>query len=259
MLAETAARNQLFVHFHRDALSLEIELFHQIGHGGVVGYLSLSAVDENLHPDVTLEDSLRGNSTINLPVVSQHPEYRENAPLKPWSEDLIPLDSARTLDGLFVQRVRRSPERVAYRRFQRGEQSWTALTWMDMERQVGRWQQALSEQGLQPGDRVAVALRNGPEWVMFDQASLGLGLVTVPLYTDDRAENAAYILQDAAARLLLIQDAGRWRRLAPVIGGHRHPERVVLLDSGAEAQRLARQDPRVVTAHQWLPEQAQSR
>ena len=99
-------------------------------------------------------------------------------------------------------------------------------------------------------------LRNCPEWVMFDQAAFSLGLVTVPLYTDDRAENAAYILQDAAVKVLLIQDAGRWKRLAEVVGDAPWPLRVVILEPGRAASELAAADPRVVVAEQWLPESA---
>jgi hypothetical protein len=65
MLAKAAAWNQLFVYFHCDALARELELLHQVGHSGTVGHLSWIAVDENLHPDVTLEDRSLGNSTIN--------------------------------------------------------------------------------------------------------------------------------------------------------------------------------------------------
>jgi long-chain acyl-CoA synthetase len=36
------------------------------------------------------------------------------------------------------------------------------------------------KQGLEKGDRVAIMVRNCREWVVFDQAALGLGLVTVP-------------------------------------------------------------------------------
>ena len=170
-----------------------------------------------------------------------------------WSEDPISLEAARTLDGLFVQRVHRSPERVAYQRIARAGKALEDLTWVDMGRQVARWQKALAQEPLEPGDRVAVLLRNCPEWVMLDQASLGNGLVTVPLYTDDRADNAAYILEDAAVKLLLIQDAGRWKRLAPAIGNPERLARVVILDPSDEARRLQHQDPRVVVAEDWLP------
>jgi long-chain acyl-CoA synthetase len=168
---------------------------------------------------------------------------------------LIPIDRAKTLDGLFVQRVRRSPDRVAYRHFERNR-GWSELTWAEMGRLVARWHQALAQEALELGDRVAILLRNSPEWVVLDQAALSLGLITVPLYTDDRAENAVFILRDAAVKLLVIQDAGRWRRLAAVLGDVPWPLRVVILEASPAANELAAADPRVVVAAGWLPDAA---
>ena len=172
-----------------------------------------------------------------------------------WSEDLIPIDRTRTLDGLFFERVRRSPHRLAYRFFAR-DSSLGQLTWSEMGQAVARWRAALAGESLAAGDRVAMLLRNCPEWVMFDMAAMSLGLVTVPLYTEDRADNAAYILQDAAVKLLLIQDAGRWKRLAEAVGNAEWPQRVILLNADAEAQRLSAIDPRVQIAPDWLPNTA---
>ncbi len=172
-----------------------------------------------------------------------------------WSEDLISVDRARTLDGLFLQRIKRSPDRVAYRYFER-RSGWRDLTWGNMGRLVARWRQALAKESIAAGDRVAVLLRNGPEWVAFDQAALSLGLVTVPLYTDDRADNAAYILRDAAVKVLLIQDVGRWRRLAEAIGDSSGPQRVVILEGNETTARLGAEDARVVVAESWLPASA---
>jgi long-chain acyl-CoA synthetase len=170
-----------------------------------------------------------------------------------WSEDLISEERAGTLDGLFLLRLQRSPDRVAYRYHER-DSGWRSVTWREMGDAVARWRQALAGESLSSGDRVAVLLRNCPEWVMFDQAALSLGLVTVPLYTDDRADNAAYVIQDAAVKVLLVQDLGRWRRLADALGDCPYPERVVLLEGRAGAEQAAAADPRVVVAGQWLPD-----
>ncbi|MCC7278438.1 MAG: AMP-binding protein, partial [Chromatiaceae bacterium] len=132
--------------------------------------------------------------------------------MKTWTLAPLADDVTATLDGLFRERVRRSPARVAYRWFDRAQDDWRQLTWAEMGHAVARWRQALAREALAPGDRVALQLRNCPEWVMFDQAALSLGLVTVPLYTDDRADNAAEILRDAGVKLLLMQDANRWQR-----------------------------------------------
>jgi long-chain acyl-CoA synthetase len=178
----------------------------------------------------------------------------EAQPVNRWSEDLISVERARTLDGLFHQRLHRSPDRPAYQWFDRRSNDWHRLTWRQTAEQVARWRAALAAESLSPGDRVAVLLRNCPEWVFFDQAALSLGLVTVPLYTDDRADNAAHILQDADCRVLLIQDANRWKRLAPAIGEALYPERVVILEDSEQSRRVATYDDRVVVAASWLPE-----
>ncbi|MEJ2529634.1 MAG: AMP-binding protein, partial [Gammaproteobacteria bacterium] len=121
-----------------------------------------------------------------------------------WTEDLITADAAVTLYGLFLQRLRRSPNQIAYKSFERDSSSWRDFTWQDIADQIARWQAALAKEGLHPGDRVALQLRNSPEWVVFDQACLSLELVVVPLYTDDHPENTSYILEDADVKLLLL-------------------------------------------------------
>ncbi len=170
-----------------------------------------------------------------------------------WNEDLISIEQAKTLDGLFNQRVRRSPDAVAYTSFDRETKRWEDFTWRQMAAAVGRWQKALKAENLHEGERVGMILRNCPEWVVFDIAALGMGLVTVPLYTDDRPDNIAYILDDAAIRLLLVQDAGRWKKLAPVTVECEALQRVLLLDSSKEARRFAQNDERVMKVSDWLP------
>ena len=128
-------------------------------------------------------------------------------------ENIIPTEVAKTLDGLFSARVRRSAQMTAYCSYDQVAGNWRDYTWEQVEREVARWQTALAKEGLVTGDRVAIMSRNCPEWVIFDQAALGLGLVVVPLYTDDRAENAAYILGDSGARLLLLEDQKQWQSL----------------------------------------------
>ena len=114
-------------------------------------------------------------------------------------------DALGTLCGLFRARVAATPDQVAYRQFDEADNAWVSFTWAQVAAEVARWQAALAKEGLVPGDRVAVMLKNSVEWVIFDQAALGLGLVTVPLYLDDRPDNAAYILDHADARLLLVE------------------------------------------------------
>jgi long-chain acyl-CoA synthetase len=128
--------------------------------------------------------------------------------------NFIHANVAGTLDGLFRERVRLTPNDIAYRHFSRSAEEWRDLSWTQMADEVSRWQQALSRESLLEGDRVAILMRNCPTWVAFEQAALGLGLVVVPLYTDDRPDNIAYILNDSGSKLLLIEDEKQWESLA---------------------------------------------
>ncbi len=131
---------------------------------------------------------------------------------------VIAMSAAGTLDGLFRERVQRTPDLVAYKAYNEQHGNWRDYTWAQIDRQVARWQSALEADGLKPGDRVAVMLRNSPEWAIFDQAALGLGLVVVPLYTQDRPENMAYIVNNSDCKVLLIEGQEHWQALQEVLG-----------------------------------------
>jgi long-chain acyl-CoA synthetase len=124
---------------------------------------------------------------------------------------LIGCDAARSLPGLFRLRVERTPEAVAYSQFEGS--AWHDYTWSEMAGLVGRWQRGLEAEGLQAGDRVALSLRNGIDWVCCDLAALGLGLVPVPLYATDSPDNIAHILTDSGASLLVLDSDRRWSAL----------------------------------------------
>lgn len=166
--------------------------------------------------------------------------------------DLITAAQAGTLYGLFLERLRRSPRAVAYGEYERGTQTWVSFTWEELAARVARWQAGLAREALEPGDRVALSLRNGVDWVTFDLAAQGLGLVTVPLYTDDRPDSIGFILGDAGVKLLLVQDSLRYRRLAPALT-QSQLQRILVLEADEDDTVT---DDRVRHVARWLPDAA---
>ena len=142
--------------------------------------------------------------------------------------DIISAKQARTLYGLFKERLKRSPHKTAYKSYDLETKQWFDITWSEVAARVGYWQASLIKEELQSGDRVAINLRNCIEWVFFDQAALGLGLVLVPLYPDDRPENVAYILRDANVKLLLLQNNQQWKSLEPSITAEHALKRILI-------------------------------
>jgi len=165
----------------------------------------------------------------------------------------ISLDAARDLHGLFLERVRLTPHDIAYRYYDEQQQTWKDLTWQETADQVRRWQTALLDEGLVPGDRVGIMMRNCPNWAMFDQAALGLGLELVPLYTNDRAENLGYIIEDAGIRLLLIETEEQWETLSEA---YTHLEGIKTIVS---VQRIGdAHDMRIRHLDDWLPDEPET-
>ncbi|OYW15238.1 MAG: long-chain fatty acid--CoA ligase [Hydrogenophilales bacterium 12-64-6] len=159
-------------------------------------------------------------------------------------------DTLGTLCGLFRARVAATPDQVAYRQFDEVRDTWVSFTWLQVAAEVARWQAALTKEGLVPGDRVAVMLKNSVEWVIFDQAALALGLVTVPLYLDDRPESAAYILNHSGTRLLLVEGKFQHKKLAEIAGSATTLQHIVSLT--APEGGLVDWSTRFVVAVDWL-------
>ncbi len=163
--------------------------------------------------------------------------------------DKISAGTVGTLAGLFRERVRRTPDAIAYHHYDESTGRWQDSSWAEMAAVIAQWQAAFAGEGLRPGDRVAILMRNSREWVIFDQAALGSGLVVVPLYLEDRPENTAYMLNDAGVRLLYLCGMEQWERLMTVHDRLAALVRVVT----REPVEVPDGETRVSTLAEWLP------
>ncbi|HFD12969.1 MAG TPA: long-chain fatty acid--CoA ligase [Crenotrichaceae bacterium] len=161
----------------------------------------------------------------------------------------IDNDISLTLPGLFRERVKRNPDVVAYRQYEPAGKFWRDYTWQQTADEIARWQYALDQSNLKTGERVAIMLHNCREWVIFEQAALGLGLVVVPLFHHDSAENAAYILNHANVRVLLIKGNETWTELVTEASQLSQILTIISLDPVS-----AMNDSRLVCLADWLPE-----
>ncbi len=75
--------------------------------------------------------------------------------------------------------------------------------------------QVLVQQGVGHGDRVAIAMRNYPEWILAFTAITSIGAVAVAMNAHWQAEEMAYGLTDSGA-MLVLADQERLDRLAQI-------------------------------------------
>ncbi|HEY6461921.1 MAG TPA: AMP-dependent synthetase/ligase [Polyangiaceae bacterium] len=117
-----------------------------------------------------------------------------------------------TLPRLFLAQAAARGDAAAMRSKKDG--AWVPTSWREWERRARTVAARLVEVGVAPGDRVAIFGSTREEWMVADLAALMAGAVSVPIYPSLVGEQAAYILQDAGARVLFAEDATFVQRIA---------------------------------------------
>ena len=84
------------------------------------------------------------------------------------------------------------------------KEKWTEISWTDFRRLVFKTANALRNAGVVENDKVAIYADNSAEWIVFDLAILSLGAITVPIYSTNNLEQAAYILQESESKIILV-------------------------------------------------------
>lgn len=162
-----------------------------------------------------------------------------------------PLPGDKGLTGLFQDRVAASRDAVAYRQFDHCSAAWRDHSWQDIADRVTHVRAALHSEGLNSGDRVAIALPNGIDWVAVDLAALSLGMVVVPLYLHDSPAGMAFILKHSGARLVVVDTAARWQSLLPQRADLTELAHVWIRDE-LDAKNATSVQPRVATMAEAL-------
>ncbi|RAX20372.1 MULTISPECIES: long-chain fatty acid--CoA ligase [unclassified Actinomyces] len=118
---------------------------------------------------------------------------------------LIRIDEHTTIPSMLQDRVRRSAARPLIARKQEIGETWRNMTAQEFYDDVLSVAAGLIGMGLEPGDRVAIMSRTRYEWTLLDFACWTAALVPVPIYETSSAEQIAYVLADADARLVVAE------------------------------------------------------
>ena len=124
--------------------------------------------------------------------------------------DVIKPEEAKTLHGLFNLRANKDPQKTAYRYFDHQQSKWCDYSWQESLHLIDQWRKALLKNGLKKGDAASLMIHNCPEWIFFEQACMAEGIISVPLYPNDRADNIAYIVNEAEVKIILIENHLQW-------------------------------------------------
>ncbi len=92
---------------------------------------------------------------------------------------------------------------------------WTSISWAETARRVAGFAKALKEMGLEKGDRVMLVSENRPEWCIADLGIMAAGCVTVPTYTTNTERDHQHIMNNSAARAIIVSTSKLAKTLMP--------------------------------------------
>ena len=136
---------------------------------------------------------------------------------------------AQTLNQLFAAACARHNKDDAILHKVGGE--WKKLSsaaWLGAARDAAV---GLSVRGVRKGDRVVLLSENRLEWFTIEAGLQILGAVTVPIYPTLTAQQAAYIIRDSGARVVIASSAEQQAKIAEVRDSLTDVEMVFTLDA----------------------------
>ena len=133
------------------------------------------------------------------------------------AEEIQATVAGQTAPLRFLETVEAHPDLVMLRAM-RGEtpgawDEWTASEYADL---VARAAAGLQAQGVQPGQRVLLMMRNRPDFHWFDAAAQFLRATPVSIYNSSSPEEIQYLASHAEAGLAVVEDAGFLERILKV-------------------------------------------
>ena len=147
---------------------------------------------------------------------------------------------SKTIADLFGIAAERYGDQIAVRR-KRGE-AWEDTTYREAGEIVSEIGRGLIDLGLDPGDRVALLAQTRPEWTYADFAISTAGLVVVPVYPTNSAEECEWVAGNSESRAIVCENAEQVAKIIEVRDRLPQLEHVIVIDDDGAPDEVIRLD-----------------
>ncbi|WP_248750467.1 non-ribosomal peptide synthase/polyketide synthase [Pseudomonas sp. MWU15-20650] len=200
------------------AFALTVQVSPEVGAQRVCAYMH-GALD-------SLVDALERTPNASLSSLEILPLVERRQVLLDFNQTRTDDAQDQLIHGVFEQQVLRNADAIAL------EFDGQSLTYGELNAQANQLAHHLIALGVQPDDRVAIALERGTQMVVALLASLKAGAAYVPLDPAYPPQRLAFMLADSAPRLLLSEYA-----VLPLLGALPPALHVVTLNSALQPWR----------------------
>ncbi|ADN77972.1 AMP-dependent synthetase and ligase [Ferrimonas balearica DSM 9799] len=113
---------------------------------------------------------------------------------------------------------------------------WQDISWKRFGEQLDALSRALLALGVEVQDKVAIFAQNCAEWAIADVASMQCRAVIAPIYPTNTDEQAAYIINDAGAKVLFVAGEEQYAKALALVAHCPTLQHIVLMDDALQVQ-----------------------
>jgi len=140
---------------------------------------------------------------------------------------------AKTIPELFYEKGGAWTDETVFRHKKQGR--WIDLSWREVRENVLAVASGLIAEGMQPEGIVAILSGNRPQWSYADLGSMSAGLINVPIYPTNTAEQVAYILEDSGSEMIFVEDQSQLEKILKVRERLPKLRRAIVIEPHAQA------------------------
>ena len=135
----------------------------------------------------------------------------------------------KTVPGLFLERVRRTPTEVAYRAKKLG--IYKERTWSDFHQRVVRCAMGLIELGLRRNEHLALMGDPCEEYIICELAAQTIGAIPYGIYPTCSPGEFHYLLKDGNACMFIAEDQESLDRILPILNNLPGLRQIIVIDT----------------------------
>ena len=115
---------------------------------------------------------------------------------------------------------------------------WDQVSWAQFDTITSKIARVLIQFGIESQDRAIILSQNCPQWTCADLGLLKAKAVVVPIYPTSTIEQAAYIVNDAEAKLIFVGDQDHYAMACELVAQCDSLTRIVAFNKSVELQDL---------------------
>ncbi len=120
------------------------------------------------------------------------------------------------------------------------DEPYVDVAWQELERLVFSFASGMIGLGMEAGDRLAILSFNRLEWIVADLGTMLAGGIVVPIYHTNTPDQCAYIIQDAGARFVVVEDTVQLAKVLTTIERLENLAHIILMrgETPAAAEKV---------------------